>query len=113
MPSTHLLTSRSDFNPYTYLGNDMCSVGFLRPGMQVVVRDHEGALLGSDFISARTYSTGSFTSVYRCRVTWSVTVPDRSFYQVEMAGQSMVHSRADLEAAGWKLVAVSSNVPLD
>jgi hypothetical protein len=110
---THLLSSVGDFHPYEFLDDGTCSVGMLRSGMQVVVRDEKGEVLGSDFVASEPFAKKAMTSVYRCRFTWSVSVPDRPFYEVELAGQKIVHSRGDLEAVGWTLVVVSTDVPFD
>jgi hypothetical protein len=76
----------------------------IHAGTSVVVRDKAGALLSSTTLAdgtlRRTPLRGRDDD---CQFRYSLTVPDRDSYTIEVSDRGSVEfSRADMERSGWK-----------
>jgi hypothetical protein len=76
----------------------------IHAGTGVVLRDKGGALLGSTTLVGGTLRPTPLRGRDDdCRFQWSLTVPERDTYRIQVSNRGYVEfSRADLERSGWK-----------
>lgn len=106
-PETHLITGTFTLNQDddANRGNGQCqgTGGYsdIRAGLDVVVKNEAGTIVATSELHDGPTAYDSSTRG-RCIFEISVSVPDASFYSIEVGSRGeLTYSRDDMESMGW------------